>query len=237
MHRKAAMMSAGLMLCAAFGATAQPRLVTIPAPTPTTPQPSSTSPPLQLPTPSPTAQPLPAPRPGNPVLLSSQDMRARMRAYLATRGSQLLPRAVLTQAGLSAENDAVEQGVRIGGVWMAPLHVGLAGTVTPPPLNVDPAALEGARVTARRRVGREPTEAEIAQELAAFDQSITRINQSLAQRQSEIASAYKQSGRFPREIEAPLLGVPSSTSLTGADRTALQRLLTMLFNAPTPTHQ
>lgn len=243
MRSRATMLGAGLVLCAAIGATAQPRVATDPAPALTTPQLPGAAPRLLQQVPSPSAQPLPGavqslPTPGILVSPGSDDMRTRMRAYIAARGAQLLARAALTQAGLSAENDAVEQGVRLAGVWMAPLHVGLAGTATPPSLNVDPAALEGARAAARRRVGHDPTEAEVAQDLAAFDQAIARINQGLAERQAEIAVAYKQTGRFPRALEAPLLGVrPPATALaspTAAERAALQRVLTVLFNATTP---
>lgn len=176
------------------------------------------------------------PAPAIPLPAGSDEMTRRIRAYIATRGAQLLPRSALVAAGLSAENDAVEQGVRVGGAWMAPHHVGLAGTAAPPALAVDPAALAGARAAARLRVGHDPTDAEVAQDLAAFDQQIARINQGLAQHQAEIAAAYKQTGRFPRGIEAPLLGVTTPTARladpTPAVRTELRRVLTILLTEP-----
>jgi len=231
-------MLAGALLFAGAHVAAQPLPGGTPQPLPQ-PRPGTTVLPVpggvagQIPQSIPRAVPQPT-----PVLAGRDEMLRRMRDYIAQRGAQLLPRAALTQAGLSPENDAVEQGVRVGGVWMAPHHVGLAGTAAPPSLTVDPAALEGARAAARRRVGHDPTEAEVAQDLAAFDQAIARINQGLAERQAAIAAAYKQTGRFPDALEPPLLGGPRPTATLAApspaDRAALQRVFTILLSPPAP---
>lgn len=129
----------------------------------------------------------------------------------------------------------------------SPDFVGLvnqtASAAPAPSMSTDPAVLEAARTAARRRVGREPTAAEVTAEVAAFDDRIARINGALAQRQSQsqIAIAYKQTGRFPHDIEAPLLGItPRAAEAVNPNaeaRAGLQRMFTRLFNelAPRPT--
>lgn len=171
----------------------------------------------------------------NTLTVQGRDYLVRtMRDHMTRRPVQSPSRADLAGAGLSPQNDAIERAFQANGRWTAPLHVGVARPGTQSPLAIDPSVVAGARAAASRRVGREPTAAEVASDVAAFDARVARVNQVLDQRHADIAAAYKQTGRFPRDIEPPILGIApraaEAVNPTAESRVGLQRLFAWLLN-------
>lgn len=173
---------------------------------------------------------------GAPALTPAGEayLRDRLRTYLADRSAQLIAVTVLTQSRVSPQADAVEQAFDADGRRVAAHHIGRAVPAAAPQRPIDPGALEGARVAAQHRWGRAPTQAEVAAELAAFDQRVARVNRDLAAQHAVIAAEYQRSGEFPRDLEAPLLGVrPRGVALDqlpSADRALLKAALVTLIN-------
>jgi hypothetical protein len=164
--------------------------------------------------------------------------RSRLQGYVSQRGAQLPSRSALIAAGLSIEADAVERGWLENGRWVAPHHISRAAAVPPPSRTTDPAAEEGARAAARIRLGRAPTAADVATDLGAFDARVAAINQQLVNHRSDIATALRTTGKFPRELEDGWLGVtPREQQARSPDATTranLRRVLTALFNGLAP---
>lgn len=166
-------------------------------------------------------------------------LQTQLNNYVSRRGSQLPSRDSLTASGVSSENDAVEQAWLENGRRVSPHHYGRATATTEPTTKIDPAALEGARANARRRVGRQPTPAEVSAELAAFDARVAALNRTLASQRSQMAARYKQTGAFRKDFETTLLGLPprepqmdAPTLNTSAH---LQNLLARLVNVTAAT--
>lgn len=200
------------------------------------------APPLAGPTAIPTAPTIPVivtpTPPAIGVTLSPQGqqyLQNRLPQYLTERVARLPSADALQQAGVSLENDALEQAWDADGRRVVPHHIGRAGVSAPPAVTVDPVAIKAAAGIARQRLGREPTATEINAAVADFDAEIARVNQALAQRRTEIATAYRSTGRFPRDLEAPILGIaPRSAEAVNpnqANRYQLQQILTKLVNS------
>lgn len=163
-----------------------------------------------------------------------QFLQKRMARYAKERASKLPSEAALVQSGISKENDAIEKAWLADGRRVVPNHIGKAGSSNPPMIDVDPVAINAARAVAQQRLGREPTESEITAALSELDVKIAHINQEIAQRRGQIAAIYKQNGKFPRDVEAPILGIqPRTENAVNPDATTrlqLQRLFTKLSN-------
>jgi hypothetical protein len=81
------------------------------------------------------------------------------------------------RAGLSTEIDAVEQARQTPEGSVGPVHVGvLQSLAASPGFDLDPAVTIGARDRFVRRLGREPSQSELAQEIRAFDIGIAAAN-------------------------------------------------------------
>lgn len=182
-------------------------------------------------------------QPATPSLLPAQRplstagrefLRARLERYRLTRVAEALDRSTVMSRGLSDEADAVERSRQEGSRWVAPHHIGIAVSGAPPAIAVDPAVEEAARGRALRAKGRVPTAAEVNAEIAAFDASIAALNQQLAAQRPVIAATMKQTGRFPRALEAPLLHLapadPEALTLSPLSRRKLENALTTFIN-------
>jgi hypothetical protein len=153
------------------------------------------------------------PVPGLPVAppLTTQavaNITQRFDAYFALQRATAPSAAALRAAGLSGENDVVEQATLKPAL---PVGVANVGRLTRPSTAgtkaEDPGVADVARTTLRSRLGRDPSRAELDAELRAFDARIGAVNQSLVTLRPQIAAALKSDGAFPRAIEATALGV------------------------------
>jgi hypothetical protein len=132
-------------------------------------------------------------------------VKEKLRAYVAYKAESAVSDAVLAAAGLSPEHDFREQARVINGTRFTPFH---AGKLVPDSaaeravnVTVDPALTSVYTASLRARLGRTPTNAEIAAEVQAFDARIAQQNAQLAGARREIAERYRQDGRFPRDVE------------------------------------
>jgi hypothetical protein len=173
--------------------------------------------------------------PALPPLTAESALRAKQRleAYMAYQADVALRPSALREAGLSAENDAVEHTTSTPVGTVGPSYVGLL--IARPPTGkdvVDPGLATVSRVALRARLGRDPTTAELTTELRAFDARVAQLNQSLAVMRPQIAKAIKDTGNFPRSLEASALGVapadPQASSAAASEgfRAVFQTLLT-----------
>jgi hypothetical protein len=108
---------------------------------------------------------------------------------------------VLAPQGIGAEHDASERSKRLGFV---PPALGRAGPLVKGralALTSDPALTLAAAGSLEARLGRRPTQSEIAAELKAFDTRIAQVNAVLAEQHSARADAYKKQGRIPEAME------------------------------------
>lgn len=105
------------------------------------------------------------------------DLQRRLGEYRARLLAEA-PRAdALMRAGLSAEIDVVEQAAQTSEGSIGPVHVGvLQPLAASPGLELDPAIAIGARENLIRRLGREPTTAELDEEIRHFDLGIASAN-------------------------------------------------------------
>lgn len=170
---------------------------------------------------------------------SARIVRQRLEAYVDELAGAAPELNTLTAAGLSGENDAVECPSPTPAGMVGPSYVGLLQSRSPTsPEVVDPGLAATSRVVLRAKLGREPTEAELNDDLQAFDQRVANVNQALADMRPRIADAIKRTGRFPRSLEAGVLGVaptdPEAGSASAAEgfRAFFQNLLTLDASTP-----
>jgi hypothetical protein len=158
-----------------------------------------------------------------------------MTSYVARRSSQLPSRDSFSAAGLSVENDAIEQAWLENGRWVLPHHFARAVASTPPAITIDPAAVEGARAAARSRLGRQPTAEEVTADIAAFDARIASLNAALAAQRATVAQAYQRTGRFPMEVAVSVIGLrprePQMEHPSTLTEGHLQNLMVRMVNA------
>jgi hypothetical protein len=126
-----------------------------------------------------TGLPTSSPDPNLLPLTASErgDLQRRLGEYRARLLAEAPREDALMRAGLSAEIDAVEQARRMPDGSIG--HVGvLQPLAAPPGLELDPAIAIGAREKLVRRLGREPTRAELDGEIRAFDVGIDSANRT-----------------------------------------------------------
>ena len=134
-------------------------------------------------------------------------------------------------AGLEESTDVVEWARAPEAKGTETAHVALLVPLTAEAAEIDPALEEGARATLRARLGREPSAPELASEVAEFDSRIARLNASLAAKRPEISLAMRATGKFPRAMEGPMLGLPPAGAVPVRARTEerLQALIAELL--------
>jgi hypothetical protein len=153
------------------------------------------------------------PVPGMPVAppltpQAASRITQRFDAYLELQRATAASAAALRAAGLSAENDAVEQATLRPALPVGVTHIGrLSRPSTASASAVDPGVADVARSTLRARLGRDPSRIELDAELRTFDVRIGEVNRSLVALRPQIAAALKTDGAFPRALEAAALGV------------------------------
>jgi hypothetical protein len=170
---------------------------------------------------------------------SARILRQRLETYLDDLVSVAPRLDTLTAVGLSKENDAVERPTSTPAGMVGPSYVALARKSRSPASKeaVDPGLAAIGRVVLRARLGREPTEAELNADLQAFDRRVANANQALAGMRPRIADAMKRTGRFPRSLEAGVLGVAPADPATGSAAAAegFRRLFQTLLTLPSPS--
>src|SRR5262245_50749673 len=108
---------------------------------------------------------------------------------------------VLAPQGIGVEHDASERSKRLGFV---PPALGRAGRLVKGralALTTDPALTLAAAGSVEAKLGRKPTQSEIAADLKAFDMKIAQVNAALAEQRAVRADAYKKQGRIPEAME------------------------------------
>ena len=108
---------------------------------------------------------------------------------------------VLAAQGMSAQHDASERSKRLGFV---PPALGRAGRLVKSRalgMAADPTLTLAAAGALEAKLGRPPTQAEIAAELKTFDQRIAQVNAALAEQRASRAAVYKKQGRVPEALE------------------------------------
>ncbi len=169
--------------------------------------------PTPVPVPTATTRP-PGRPPGQPLPPSGAvdaRVRAKLQAYVREKGLRAVTDAQFAAGGLSQEHDFREQSQVINGTRISPFHAGKLNPVNPadrrPNVNVDPGLTTVFRASLTSRLGRPPTDAEIAAEVQAFDNRIAQQNTQMAAAKQEIAARYRQDGEFPRDIERRWMNV------------------------------
>jgi hypothetical protein len=170
---------------------------------------------------------------------SARIARQRLETYLDDLGDVAPKLNTLTAAGLSKENDAVERPTSTPAGMVGPSYVALGRKSRSPASKdaVDPGLAETSRVVLRARLGREPTAAELNADLQAFDRRVANVNQALAEMRPRIADTMKRTGRFPRSLEAGVLGVTPADPQAGSAAAAegFRRLFQTLLTLPSPS--
>jgi len=158
----------------------------------------------------------------------------KLREYVTQRVAEMPTISELLNEGFGSERDLVESGPKVGDKPIRMIGTGRARLVTEQPaLTVDPAIKNSARATLRRRLRREPTQIEIDSELRNFDDTVALLNKDLAAHHDEIAAEMRKTGRFPRELERPILGMPQNDAgvVSGDTRTAVGHVLSQFIEA------
>lgn len=140
----------------------------------------------------------------------------RLEAYLAHQRATAPRTEALRAAGLSADNDVVEQSTRTPALPIGVVHIGRLSKPSASAAAVDPGVADVARSTLRARLGRNPSVAELNAELRVFDARIGEVNRSLVEMRPQIAAALKADGAFPRKLEAAALRVAPAAADTNA---------------------
>jgi hypothetical protein len=171
----------------------------------------------------------------NPPLArdEAERLRQRLEESLARQASAAPRDTALRAAGLPRENDAVERAAAARRTrTVGPLAVGLTEAGTHAKDAVDPALAAAARLGLRARLEREPSAAEIAEEVKAFDARVEKANRWLAANRGRIAKAYAATGAMPPAFDAealdaaPAAGGTDSTDARAGFRALFRRLLT-----------
>jgi hypothetical protein len=152
-----------------------------------------------------------SPRLGDAPLTAEQAraIQRRLEAHRVEATASATRLESLRQAGVSESNDAIEKRAAAG-AETAPLHVGLLRppASSRPKWEVDPGLESATRAALLSRLGRDPSPAEVAAEIQAFDARIARANGQLAAKRQEIAATLRREGVFPRALEESVLGLP-----------------------------
>jgi hypothetical protein len=207
---------------------------------------------LAQPVARPTVNPPPTgpgqPVPGRPVLavpLSRQEAEALRHLFQEslTHQAAIASRdSALRQAGLDAENDAVEAAsaaARSGGA--APIGVALAQVWRAQVRGVDPGLESATRLTLRSRLDRDPTDAEMQAELRKFNARIEQANRWLAANRTRIAKTYGDTGSMPPAFDEEALRPgasprpPETAAVQAGFRALFRSLLTQSDAGPPST--
>jgi hypothetical protein len=159
-------------------------------------------------------------------------IRTRLQTYVAAMQKNDARTADFRSDGHSVESDAVERAAKTPSGDLSPHYMErLRQLPGKRPAGVDPGLTSATRSALRARLGREPSSAELAAELNAFDARIAEMNRALAGKRVEIAKAVKRDGVMPRGLEATMLQLPPADPQTNspAAQEGMRALMQMLL--------